>query len=123
MPFVIQFRRDTAANWTSANPTLADGEMGIESDTNKYKIGNGYTVWSSLSYSSLPANALSPTILDAKGDLIVASADDTAVRLPVGTDGQVLMADSATASGLVWGTPTAGVTEDTVIALAIALGG
>jgi hypothetical protein len=61
MPFVIQFRRDTAANWTSANPTLADGEMGIESDTQKYKIGNGYTVWNSLSYSSLPATAVSPS--------------------------------------------------------------
>ena len=39
----IQFRRDTAANWTSVNPTLASGEMGIETDTNKFKLGDGST--------------------------------------------------------------------------------
>lgn len=50
MPALIQFRRDTAANWTSSNPTLANGEMGLETDTNKFKIGNGSTVWSSLTY-------------------------------------------------------------------------
>ena len=40
----ILFRRDTAANWTSANPTLAAGEIGLESDTGKIKLGNGSTV-------------------------------------------------------------------------------
>ena len=46
----IQIRRDTEANWTSANPTLAQGEMGIETDTLKIKIGDGTTVWTSLAY-------------------------------------------------------------------------
>ena len=46
----IQVRRGTAASWTSANPTLAAGEIGFETDTNKMKIGNGSTAWSSLSY-------------------------------------------------------------------------
>ena len=46
----IQIRRDTAANWTSADPTLAQGELGVETDTNKMKVGNGSTAWSSLSY-------------------------------------------------------------------------
>ena len=46
----IQVRRGTAAQWTSANPTLAAGEWGFESDTGKAKIGNGSTAWSSLSY-------------------------------------------------------------------------
>lgn len=46
----IQLRRDTAANWTSSNPTLAQGEVGIETDTNKMKIGNGSTAWTSLAY-------------------------------------------------------------------------
>lgn len=54
----IQLRNDTAANWTTANPILATGEMGIESDTAKYKIGNGSTAWTSLAYSSLPSTAL-----------------------------------------------------------------
>ncbi len=47
----IQIRRDTAANWTSANPTLSQGEQGYETDTGKLKIGNGSTAWTSLGYS------------------------------------------------------------------------
>lgn len=46
----IQFRRDTAANWTSTNPTLAQGELGYETDTNQFKIGNGSSAWSALEY-------------------------------------------------------------------------
>jgi hypothetical protein len=53
MPVVtqIQFRRGTAAQWTSANPTLASGELGYETDTGFAKIGNGTTAWNSLAYS------------------------------------------------------------------------
>jgi len=47
----IQFRRGTAAEWTSADPTLAAGEFGWESDTNKAKIGTGSTAWTALAYS------------------------------------------------------------------------
>ncbi len=46
----IRLRRDTEANWTAANPTLLNGEMGIETDTRRYKVGDGVTAWSSLSY-------------------------------------------------------------------------
>lgn len=46
----IQVRRGTASQWTSTNPVLAAGELGFESDTNKLKIGNGSSAWSSLSY-------------------------------------------------------------------------
>jgi len=46
----IQVRRGTASQWTSANPTLAAGEWGFESDTGKVKIGNGSTAWNSLGY-------------------------------------------------------------------------
>jgi hypothetical protein len=49
---LIQLRRDTAANWTSTNPTLASGEMGFETDTGKFKIGTGSTAWSSLLYTT-----------------------------------------------------------------------
>jgi hypothetical protein len=49
MSFIkLQVRRDTAANWTSANPILATGEIGFETDTGKFKMGNGATVWASL---------------------------------------------------------------------------
>jgi hypothetical protein len=46
----IQVRRDTSANWTSLNPTLSSGEIGYETNTGKFKIGNGSTLWSSLDY-------------------------------------------------------------------------
>ena len=47
----LQNRRDTAANWTSNNPTLNAGEIGYETDTAKYKIGTGSTAWTSLAYA------------------------------------------------------------------------
>lgn len=50
MASIIQIRRDTAANWSSANPTLAQGELGIETDTLKVKAGTGSGNWASLSY-------------------------------------------------------------------------
>ena len=58
MAVQIQMRRDTATNWTSAGPTLAAGEWGLETDTLKFKIGDGTTAWASLAYSSLPSNVL-----------------------------------------------------------------
>jgi len=48
----IQLRRDTAANWISANPILSSGEFGYETDGIKYKIGDGVTAWNSLTYFS-----------------------------------------------------------------------
>lgn len=47
---IIQSRRDTAINWSSADPVLLDGEIGIEVDTMKLKVGDGSTAWSSLPY-------------------------------------------------------------------------
>ena len=46
----MQQRRGTAAQWTAANPTLAAGEIGFETDTNKFKVGNGSSAWTSLAY-------------------------------------------------------------------------
>lgn len=95
----IQPRRDTAANWTTANPTLAVGELGYETDTKKTKRGDGATAWSSLAYSLTEVDAaaaldahlggdatdLVPTVTTglagkvAKGDLSVNIADEGAV--------------------------------------------
>lgn len=50
MPTRIQLRRDTAANWTAANPVLADGEQALETDTGALKIGDGVTAWNDLLY-------------------------------------------------------------------------
>ena len=54
----IQLRRDTAANWASANPTLAAGEVGVETDTDTIKIGDGATAWNSLAYATNTQYAL-----------------------------------------------------------------
>ena len=63
----LQLRRDTAANWTTNDPTLAEGEMGVETDTLKFKLGDGSTAWISLGYAATPAGDLSETIEDAMG--------------------------------------------------------
>lgn len=47
----MQQRRGTAAEWIAANPVLSDGEIGIETDTDKYKIGDGTSQWLSLPYN------------------------------------------------------------------------
>ena len=54
------------------------------------------------------AAVIAPTIVDAKGDIIAASAADTVARLAVGANDTVLTADSSTATGLKWATPAAG---------------
>ena len=111
MAVVIQLRRDTASAWTSANPTLAQGEMGVETDTAKYKIGDGTTVWTSLSYSSFPSTAINASTVTAKGDLLVATASGTIARLGVGTANQALVVDSSTATGVKWAAAGADVLQ------------
>ena len=58
MSDIIQVRRDVAANWTAVNPTLAEGEIGYETDTGYLKFGNGTSLWSALSYNSTPASSI-----------------------------------------------------------------
>lgn len=48
--FVFQFRRGSAAEWTTINPVLRAGETGIVLDTQRFKIGNGLTHWVDLPY-------------------------------------------------------------------------
>jgi hypothetical protein len=50
MASIIQLRGGLAATWTTSNPILAQKEMGIETDTNKIKLGDGTTAWTSLAY-------------------------------------------------------------------------
>lgn len=54
----IQLRNDTAENWTTANPVLLKGEMGVEIDTGKTKIGNGTDDWKTLKYSGVDENTI-----------------------------------------------------------------
>ena len=61
----IQVRRGLAADWTSVNPVLAAGEMGVETDTNKFKFGNGTGAWSTLSYAASDSAAIGEISQDA----------------------------------------------------------
>lgn len=85
----IQIRRGTAAQWTSANPTLAAGEQGFETDTGKFKIGNGSTAWTSLSYAAGTGTVTSITAgTGLSGGTITTSgtiAIDTATTVDVST--------------------------------------
>lgn len=53
MADIIQLRRDTSTNWITANPVLAQGELGLETNTRKIKVGDGSTPWNSLLYYDL----------------------------------------------------------------------
>lgn len=66
MPVQIQFRRGTAAQWTAANVTLAEGELGLETDTSLIKIGDGDTPWNSLAYAVINGTVPDGFITEAK---------------------------------------------------------
>ena len=53
----LVIRNDSAANWTTKNPVLLKGELGIEIDTNLFKIGNGTSAWAALPYANESAPA------------------------------------------------------------------
>lgn len=82
----IQHRRDTAANWTAANPILALGEPAIETDTKKRKVGDGVTAWTSLGYEAL--NPKSRTM--AANDRIMYQPSSTAALRWRTTRAQIL---------------------------------
>jgi hypothetical protein len=118
----IQVRRGTAASWTSANPTLAAGEWGYETDTGFYKIGNGSTAWNSLSYTPnyqpLTINAQTVSYVLVAGDngelveMNVGSANTLTVppnsSVPFGIGSQITVLQ--TGAGQTTLTPGAGVT-------------
>jgi hypothetical protein len=58
---LIQVRRGTAAQWVTADPELESGEIGFETDTGKFKIGDGATDWVELSYAGGSGVAVSAT--------------------------------------------------------------
>ena len=60
----IQIRNDLAATWTEKNPVLLKGEMGVETDTRKIKIGDGLNKWSALGYSGADVADIEKVIAD-----------------------------------------------------------
>lgn len=76
----LQQRRGTAASWTSTNPTLAAGEIGFETDTGKFKIGNGSTAWAALAYSA-GATAVTYLFNATSGQTTFSGADANGLTL------------------------------------------
>jgi hypothetical protein len=106
MAVQIQLRRGTASAWTAANPTLAIGEFAIETDTDKYKIGDGSTAWTSLSYSSLPAGAVTTAGGVTITGTMTHGADGTGadVRWNSGTAGDYMLWDASEEQLVITGT-------------------
>ena len=92
----FQWRRDTAANWTSVNPVLLDGEPGLEADTGKIKYGDGVTAWNGLAYASGGTGATNLSVTARTGTSLTVASDS-------GTDA-VIPAASGTEAGLLTAT-------------------
>ncbi len=75
----IQSRRGSSAQWSAANPILADGEIGYDSTTKQMKVGDGVTAWNALAYSDISAtNLTTGTLPDARLSSKVKSLADLA---------------------------------------------
>jgi hypothetical protein len=91
----------------SATATGLEWQAPNQGDITAVNAGTGLTgggTSGSVTLSLDTSAVIQPTIFAAKGDILAASANDTPVVLPVGTNGQYLKADSATTSGLAWST-------------------
>lgn len=89
---------DAAARTTALSGVVSEGMISYLKDTNAVEVYDGSN-W----VSSDDPNAIQNTIVDAKGDLITATASDVPARLAVGANGTILEADSAASTGLKWG--------------------
>ena len=126
---IIQLRRDVAADWTSVNPTLAIGELGFETDTGKFKVGDGATAWTSLTYYTgsldldelanvtITANA-SGEILKWNGSAWINNTLAEAGIQPAPTEGAFVDGDKTKLDGIEAG---ADVTDTTNVTAAGAL--
>lgn len=60
----MQMRRGTTTEWSTANPVLAAGELGLDTTLNKFKVGDGTTAWNSLLYASERASLIAYSAAD-----------------------------------------------------------
>lgn len=72
----IQLRNDISNTWVTKNPVLLQGEMGIESDTKKMKIGDGTTAWNDLGYSGVDEEAIQTIINNNKSSFTEVEAQE-----------------------------------------------
>lgn len=125
---LIKLRRGTAAEWTSADPTLDVGEYGFETDTLKSKIGDGSTAWSSLSYLAADVTATLQNVIandpDATSkpnfqggvDVGLDNGTPAIVTLKGGTGGSANLILTSTTSGAAIVHPTSvGITSANLV--------
>jgi hypothetical protein len=74
MAVQLQLRRGTASQWTAANTLLAQGELGLETDTGKLKIGDGSTAWTSLAYYTAGSSAVT-SVNGFTGTVVLTASD------------------------------------------------
>lgn len=110
----IKLRRDIASDWTTNNPTLLAGEVGIDTTNNKIKIGTGSTPWNSLPYATLTPTEINALITGLQGQI-----DSLASNLNNTLDDYVPIGDVAQADGVA-SLDSSGKVPDTQIASTIA---
>lgn len=121
MPKQISLRHGTADQWTAANPLLAAGEPGLETDTGKWKFGDGTKVWTALSYTG--AGDLTGK-LDVGGKAADSSKINGVSVSGAPTAGQIPVATNATTAP--WTDPpfpTKAAATGTAAGLSIVFGG
>jgi hypothetical protein len=119
---VIKLRRDTAANWTTADSVLGSGEPGLETDTGKIKFGDGSTAWTTLAYSyDAVANDFGSVALTSltNGDVLQYDGSDwtnaqlDALPSQTGESGNYLTTDGSVASWAAIDIPPGTTVSDT----------
>jgi hypothetical protein len=94
----VKLRSDTAATWTAVNPTLALGEVGIETDTRAFKVGTGAIAWNALPYFLSGVHIRGQISRTADGTVNIATAGTYV------STGLTATLDTATAFGIGLGT-------------------
>ncbi len=105
----LRLRRDTASAWTAANPVLLLGEVGIETDTRNFKVGNGSSAWSALSYYLTAVGS----VVRGQVSKVDAGTIDIVTQSVYVSTGLTGTLDATTANGIELGTVDAFAVKNT----------
>ena len=126
MAIKLQLRRGTASEWSTTNPLLSEGELGLELDTGKFKVGNGTQNWNALVYASGIQGPTGPAgaagaVGPAGSNGVAGAPGPTGERGPTGIQGpagdggvgQLLLNDALLQTGIYF--PVGAVTNFTTV--------
>lgn len=102
----VRLRRGTSAQWSSANPVLASGEAGFETDTNVLKIGDGVTAYNSLTAIGGSGGGANLTWTASTRTVASDSGTDAVITLADGTDAGLMSSSDFTKLAAISGTNT-----------------